>query len=130
MVCFSRLLSKAYESLFSVTATLCPTELSYSVIGAVSDDLERWRVSIPEPFRPGTPFQAAYLQGHLSMAVALRIRYHYYSTVIALCRLYLQVSAETRSVRQSESRKTLMNAAREIIELTRHIDTEPYTPIW
>lgn len=130
MVCFSRLLSKAYESLFSISATLRPAELSCTAIDVVSNDLEQWRVSIPEPFRPGSLFPSAGLQPHSSMEVALRIRYHYYSAVIALSRLDLQVSAERYKTRESESRMMLMNTARAIIELTRYIDAEPHTPIW
>ncbi|KAF2179550.1 hypothetical protein K469DRAFT_595365, partial [Zopfia rhizophila CBS 207.26] len=130
MVRFSRLISKAYEMLFSVSATLIPAESCHAATDTVNNDLECWRKSIPEAFRPGDPFQPTNFADHSSMAVALRTHYHYYSVVIALSRLSLHVDAETLSRRQSESTKALMNAARATIELTRYIDTEAYAPVW
>ncbi|KAH8645936.1 fungal-specific transcription factor domain-containing protein [Tricladium varicosporioides] len=130
MARFSRLISRAYEVLFSISATLDSTELSYAAIDSINDDLERWRKSIPEGFRPGDSFQLKHFLDHSSTTVALRVHYHYYSLVIALSRMSLHVDAETPSCRKSKSKNTLMNAARVIIELTRYIDTEAHAPIW
>ncbi|KAL1853347.1 hypothetical protein Plec18170_005344 [Paecilomyces lecythidis] len=127
---FSRLLSKAFEMLFSVTARMNSVESYYSAIDMTSDDLERWRNSIPEQFRPGLPFRAQHFVSSCALQVALRIHYYYYSGVIALSRLTLNVGAANPGPRESESKKALMNAARFIIELTRYIDAEAYTPIW
>lgn len=130
MVRFSRLISKVHEALFSVSAILNGPELSYAAIDTANDDLECWRKSIPEGFRPGDPFRPASFWDRSSMAVMLKTHYHYYSAIIALSRITLQVNTQKPSHRQSESKKALMDAARAVIELTRYIDTEAYTPIW
>ncbi|KAJ9266328.1 transcriptional regulator family: Fungal Specific TF [Paecilomyces variotii] len=127
---FSRLLSKAFEMLFSVTARMNSVEAYYAAIDMAGDDLERWRNSIPEQFRPGLPFRAQHFANSCTLQVALRIHYYYYSGAIALSRLTLNVGAANPGSRQSQSKKALMNAARVIIELTRYIDAEAYTPIW
>ncbi|KAL2012373.1 hypothetical protein VTN00DRAFT_5091 [Thermoascus crustaceus] len=127
---FARLLSKAYEMLFSVSATMNSVDLYYAAIDTVSDDLERWRSSIPKEFRPGEPFRPQHFMNPCSMQVALRTHYFYYNAVISFSRLTLHVGAERPGERQAESKKKLMNAARLIIELTRYIDPEAYTPIW
>ncbi len=130
MARFSRLISRAYEMLFSISATLNSTELSHAAIDTVNDDLECWRKSIPEGFRPGDPFRPTHFCDHSSLAVGLRIQYHYYSIVIALSRISLHVDANNASYRTSKSKKALMNAARVVIELTTYIDTEAHAPIW
>lgn len=130
MARFSRLISRAYETLFSISATLNSTETTYANIDAIRDDLERWRMSIPEAFRPGETFQMKHFPDHVSMAIAVRIRYHYESIIIALSRKTLHVEGENATARRSDSKNTLMNAARTVIELTRYIDTEAHAPIW
>ncbi|KAL1999955.1 hypothetical protein VTN02DRAFT_3740 [Thermoascus thermophilus] len=127
---FARLVSKAYEMLFSVSATMNSVDLYYAAIDTVSEDLERWRSSIPKEFRPGEPFRPQHFMNPCSMQVALRTHYFYYNAVISFSRLTLHVGAERPGERQAESKKNLMNSARLIIELTRYIDPEAYTPIW
>lgn len=130
MARFSRLISKAYEVLFSISATLNSTELSHAAIDTVNDDLEYWRKSIPDGFRPGDPFRPMHFGDHSSLSVALRVHYYYYSVVIALSRISLHVDTNSTSYRSTKSKETLMNAARVIIELTTYIDTEAHAPIW
>ncbi|KAN0096609.1 Fungal specific transcription factor domain containing protein [Hyaloscypha variabilis] len=130
MARFSRLLSRAYEVLFSISATLNSTEMCHAAIDIVNNDLESWRNSIPKRFRPGEPFQSEYFSEQSSMAVALRTHYHYYSVVIALSRISLHGDAGSTSQRQSKSKEALLNAARVIIELTRYIDTGDHHPVW
>lgn len=130
MARFSRLISRAYETLFSISATMNTAETTYANIDRTSDELDRWRLSIPESFRPGEPFQMKHFPDHVSMAVAVRIRYHYESIIIALSRKTLHVEGENASSRRSSSKNALMNAARTVVELTRYIDTEAHAPIW
>ncbi|KAF2179589.1 hypothetical protein K469DRAFT_730588 [Zopfia rhizophila CBS 207.26] len=127
---FSRLLSKAYESLFSVSATLNSQQTYFEAIDGLRDDLERWRSSIPDDFQPGKPFRPHSLLQPSSTLVALRIHYSYYNVLIVLSRLTVHISGQDESQRQSESMKTLLNAARSILDLTKHADLESYTPIW
>lgn len=127
---FSRILSKAYEMLFSVSATMNSVDVYYAAIDTVSDDLERWRMSIPKEFRPGEPFRPQHFMNPCAMEVALKTHYLYYNAVFSFSRLTLHVGAERSDERQAKSKRDLMNAARVVIELTRYIDPEAYTPIW
>ena len=87
-------------------------------------------MSIPETFRPREFFQIKNFPDHVSMAVAVRIRFHYESIVIALSRITLHLEGETSTTRRSASKNRLIHAARTVIELTRYIDTEAHAPIW
>lgn len=87
-------------------------------------------MSIPETFRPREFFQIKHFPDHVSMAVAVRIRFHYESIVIALSRITLHLEGETFTTRRSASKNRLIHAARTVIELTRYIDTEAHAPIW
>jgi hypothetical protein len=128
---FARLLSKMYEMLFSVSATLNSADAYRSAIELVKQELSHWRDSIVEPFRPGLPFRYRHLCGPSSMQIAIRLQFYYYSAIIAIARLDLSVnSLRQNESGQSENKRTLMASARAIIELTKYIDTEAYTPIW
>lgn len=129
MIRFARLLTKAFDALFSISATLSSTNTSRAAICMVNDDLERWRQSIPEPFRPGGSFHPTRFPNHVSMRVALRVRLYYCCAVIAVSRISLHFE-DSHSRQQAESKMALMNAARDVVELTRYIDAEPYTPAW
>lgn len=127
---FSRLISKAYDTLFSITATLVAADVTQASINTFNIELEHWRSSIPEEFRPGNSSDVLKFSDSTLMAVTVRVHYHYYSVVIALSRLSLNVQHEGSSHSVTESKKALLNAARVIVELTRYIDIEGYTPIW
>ncbi|KAH8590057.1 hypothetical protein B0O99DRAFT_599320 [Bisporella sp. PMI_857] len=129
MVRFSRLISKAYETLFSISATLAPPDEIQAAIDIFKIELEHWRISIPEQFRPGDSHVTKFL-GSSSIVVTIRVHYYYYSVVIALARLSLNLRLEESSRLVIESKKALLNAAQVIVELTRYIDAEAYTPIW
>jgi hypothetical protein len=126
---FSRLVSRAYETLFSVSARMKSPEQYFAAIDRVDADLEKWRNSIPNEFRPGEPFRPQHCTTSSSM-IALRAHFYYHAVVVALCRLTLHLGAGTSSARQEEAKKRLMRTARHVVENTRYIDAEPYTPIW
>lgn len=127
---FARLLSKMYEMLFSVSATLNTEETYRVAIDFVTDELSAWRDSIPEPFRPGLPFQNRTFGSPCSTDVKIKLHFHYHSALIAVARLELMLGSDTSGYRKNESKKVLIQSARSIIELTRYIDTEGYTPLW
>ncbi|KAL1982398.1 hypothetical protein VTN96DRAFT_1368 [Rasamsonia emersonii] len=127
---FSRLVSRAYDMLFSVSARMRSPDQYFAAIDRVDADLERWRNSIPEGFRPGEPFRPQNCKTASSMLITLRSHFFYYGVVVALCRLTLHVGAGSSSPRLEEAKKRLMHTARHVIENTRYIDAEPYTPIW
>jgi hypothetical protein len=127
---FSRLTSKAYDTFFSIGSTLTPSQWTQAVIDTYKVELECWRTSIPEEFRPSNPFQVSKFLNNASMAITLRVHYYYYSVFIALSWLSLNLQTGEPLLPMIESKKALMNAVRVIVELTRYIDTEAYIPIW
>ncbi|KAJ5604016.1 hypothetical protein N7537_006972 [Penicillium hordei] len=130
MCCFSRVLSKANDSLFSITATLVPSIAIMTLIDSLNGELERWKESVGEDFRPGTLLQQSGCLNSLSVAVKIRLSYHYYSAVIALARLKLSVASRETNTGKLPCEQVLLHASRSIVELTRYIDVETYTPIW
>ncbi|KAJ6064644.1 hypothetical protein N7499_013324 [Penicillium canescens] len=129
-ICFSRILSQAYASLFSVSATMNSLESYYSAIDQIEGRLERWRMAIPENFRPGLHPQFVTFSDPATKMPAMYTHFRYYSLVIALARLTLYLSANESSPRTEENKRALMTAARMVIELIQFVDTAPHTPIF
>ncbi|KAL3456124.1 fungal-specific transcription factor domain-containing protein [Aspergillus heterothallicus] len=123
---FSRILSIAYASLFSVTASTQSNSTLLASIDSVQTLLEEWRTSVPVEFRPKEPLQRQRVNDAAAKEIALRTHYYYYHIVIALSRLTLHVSHDV--ARSENAMRTLLDTARSVINLTRYIDVEPYTP--
>ncbi|KAB8263595.1 hypothetical protein BDV32DRAFT_161759 [Aspergillus pseudonomiae] len=126
----ARFLSRAYESLFSISATWNTEASYYRKIDTMNSLLERWRQSIPITFRPGEPFRAQSFHGSCETFIALQTHFYYHNACIALCRLTLHLGRYSDGPRQVAARKAIMQAARSIIELLRYIDMEAYTPVY
>ncbi|KAE8375731.1 fungal-specific transcription factor domain-containing protein [Aspergillus bertholletiae] len=126
---FARIMSQAYEVLFSISATQNSTETYYATIDYIQERLEKWRLAVPEAFRPGKTCPPQTFIDPVSKMVALQTHYSYYSLTIALARLTLQIGSDD-GVRQEGSRRSLMASARRIIELTQYIDKAPHTPLF
>ncbi|KAB8273783.1 cytochrome P450 [Aspergillus minisclerotigenes] len=126
---FARITSQAYELLFSITATQSSTETYYTRIDHVHERLEKWRLAVPDGFRPGESCSPQTFIEPVSKMVALQTHYSYHSMVIALARLTLQIGSDD-GARQEDSRRSLMASARRIIELTQYIDKAPHTPLF
>jgi hypothetical protein len=129
----ARILSKAYESLFSISATLNSTETYLKNIDSIRKDLEEWKDSLPPEFRPGPSLQQRDDIGPKSKFLTMKLHYSYYHVLIALSRLTLHVCrAESTELqgRLITSTSELMHSARSIINLTQNIDQAPYTPTW
>lgn len=124
---FSRVLSVAYETLFSVNAFMGPTASQLQAIDYVHELLEAWRVSIPLDFRP-LEKHTVRLSERRTRLVAVQTQYYYYHLIIALERLTLYLD-QANGARRSASKKNILLASRTVIELTRFVDIEPYTPI-
>jgi hypothetical protein len=122
-----RILSKAYQTLFSVSATMKTTEQYFAAIDAIKSDLSRWNYSIPAKFRPGMPFHPG--NGWETLAF-LRLHYMYHALNISLCRLELHVGVDQSTQRMNDTRKQLMNTARTVLDLTTFIELKPSTPMW
>ncbi|KAF3392026.1 hypothetical protein DPV78_010755 [Talaromyces pinophilus] len=127
---FARLVSRAYEMLYTVSATTKTPEEFYETIDMVYQDLEKWRLSVPKDLRPGDPFRPENCKSPWAITVSLRAHFFYSSLVMSLCRLTLHLGAGTESSRNEEAKKRLMYTARHIIGLTHYIDMQPHTSIW
>lgn len=88
--------------------------------------LEDWRKTIPEQFRPHEAHRPSIFRDLKSRNVAIQTNYYYFHLVIALERLTIHLDREGN---RQDSRRQLMNAARAVIELTKYIDVEAYTPV-
>jgi hypothetical protein len=125
---YSRVISVAYETLFSVSAFMGSTESQLQAIDCVHDLLEAWRLSIPLDFRPLEKQNVVRLSERRTRLVAVQTQYYYYHVIIALERLTLYLD-QTNGARRSASKKNILLASRTVIELTRFVDIEPYTSI-
>ncbi|KAH6670853.1 hypothetical protein F5X68DRAFT_141707, partial [Plectosphaerella plurivora] len=124
---FSRLLSITYEGLFSTTAAVRPASAQLSLLANVRALLEKWRTSIPMDFRPLEPLKRSRLTDPRSKSAALATHCYYLHLLMILERLALHLGKD--GIESSRcNKKSLLNAARTTIELTRFIDIEPYTP--
>lgn len=124
----ARILSIAYESLFSVSASTCPAASQLTALHNVRTSLEKWRMLVPVEFRPLEPLNSTRLVDPKTKKIALSTQYYYYHLVIAIERLSLRLGSE-QGVHPEECHSRLVQAAKTVIELTRFIDVEPYTPI-
>lgn len=125
---FARILSTTYEALFSVSASTRPAASHFAGIDNVRTSLERWRLLVPVEFRPQEPLHHTHLVDPKTKHIALSTHYYYHHLVIAIERLSLRLGGD-RGTHQEECHHRLVQTAKAVIELTRFIDVEPYTPI-
>ncbi|KAJ9614290.1 hypothetical protein H2200_002426 [Cladophialophora chaetospira] len=125
---FGRLLSKAQITLFSVSATSKSKAQYQEDLQIVRDELETWRLSIPSSFRPGERFYRAHFASSGSMMAALRTHLLYHNVAMVLCRVGLQIAGTNPDASPQDVRQIFMRSARQVIDLTGHIEVEPYAP--
>ncbi|KEF58315.1 uncharacterized protein A1O9_06241 [Exophiala aquamarina CBS 119918] len=125
---FGRLISKALTALFSVSATMKPRDEYQQDLQAISSQLETWRQSIPPLFRPGGRFARAHFSSPTAVIAALRTHFTYHNFVMVLCRLGLQIGVSDAGTSPFNPLETFMSSARRVIELTGHLEVEPYAP--
>ncbi|KEY71272.1 hypothetical protein S7711_02377, partial [Stachybotrys chartarum IBT 7711] len=140
LVRLSRLLSRAYTSLFSVGVSGNSNSYYRDVIDQLRVELEAWRTSLPDKgFRPGGTVRAQTVLEPLARSLALVLHYLYYSLLLTLSRttlVYLppsggpEVMAHEVTAKRSSNMKIILNGSRCILELTSMIEVEPYTNIW
>lgn len=83
---------------------------------------------VPVEFRPLEPLNSTHLVDPKTKHVALSTQYCYYHLVIAIERLSLRLGSDQGALPE-ECHSRLVQAAKTVIEPTRFIDVEPYTPI-
>jgi len=127
-----RLCSKTFHSLSAVNGAARPRKDYLSAIDVLSQDLRRWRDSVPVRFRPEMMKITSTTILPLSI---LRMHFTYYALLTSLCRLVVH-TVEMGGLQKSERRRMesakqrLMLASRAIIQLTTFIELKPYTPMW
>ncbi|EUC27735.1 hypothetical protein COCCADRAFT_110891 [Bipolaris zeicola 26-R-13] len=127
---YSRILSRAYDSLFSVSATLIPTEECFRRMDCINYELQSWLNSIPDSLRPGSSLHQHRSRPLYMQEMALRIHFSYYNLRICISRITLNRCPNKGSPRRSENEKCLLTTARAIIESTYMIAMNPFTPVW
>lgn len=135
MIQYARLISKAYTHLYSAGVSSRPTSYYLNVLEHLSEELEHWRLSIPDTgFRPRGLVKPHVLVEPRGRATSLMFHYLYYSLLLSLCRTtlwYIQRGEEGGMDSKGESlRVQITEAARAVLELTPMVDVEPYTQIW
>lgn len=121
-------MSLAYDSLFSVSASLNSPETYMAAITHVRDMLEQWKLSVPPEMRPGETQSLSQATTGAYKTAILHTHLTYYLVVVGLARLTLHVD-QTPGESVEFSKKNLMDTARACIELTRFVDIQPHTPV-
>ncbi|KAJ5197705.1 hypothetical protein N7449_008184 [Penicillium cf. viridicatum] len=124
----SRIFSIAYDSLFSVTASTQPAASLLLAVDHTHRQLEDWRQSIPLIHRPREVLQRPFLADMGIKEIIIRTHFYYFHLIIALERMSLHLSPVKQKA--DDSLHTMLNAATTVVELTRFIDVEPYTPVF
>ncbi|KAH8434126.1 fungal specific transcription factor domain-containing protein [Aspergillus melleus] len=127
---FSRILSRAYTTLFSISAMTHSVQSSRSSLSKIEEQVENWRMTVPVEFRPGCPVDLHRLPSLSVKTVILRTHFAYYALVIALSRLKLYLNSREPAAQFQEARCKLLNAARTVIEMTQYIEVASYTPLF
>ncbi|KAF3392675.1 hypothetical protein F1880_008625 [Penicillium rolfsii] len=124
----SRMFSIAYDNLFSVTASTQPAASLLQAVDRIEKSLEDWRQLIPPIYRPGEVQQRSILANIRMKEIVIRTHFYYFHFVIAIERMKLHLTPQRHKA--DESLRTLLKAAKTIVELTSFIDVEPYTPVF
>ncbi|KAK0647615.1 Sphingolipid C9-methyltransferase 2 [Lasiodiplodia hormozganensis] len=129
---YGRLVSRIYANLFAINAAGKPPAAYYAIIDELRGELEAWRSAIPERFRPGGAFRVRDYSGPPATTLAIFVQYLYFSVLLALSRgtLHVAKTNEEQGTRHQEAKKELMQTARRILELSRHIEVEPFSHVW
>ncbi|OQU99397.1 hypothetical protein CLAIMM_05033 [Cladophialophora immunda] len=126
---FCRILSYSYNQLFACGMPSRSEDFYSTEIDQIRCRLQHWVASVPERFRPGTVIRSRnFTKPHHNYAL-LQVHFLYYSLQIALSRLLVHVYADRRCAPVAESKLTLMNSARAIIETLQFVPPEASLPM-
>ncbi|KAF2021679.1 hypothetical protein BU24DRAFT_417317 [Aaosphaeria arxii CBS 175.79] len=124
----SRLLSRVYSSIYSVSARGRTQRYYLDVVRRLKSELENWRASIPLNLQPGQPIRPHCIPTTLAMNICVKLHLLYYTTMLHLNRVLLQL--EDQPTNESEAVASVMRTARSILDVTQFIEVQPYTPLW
>jgi hypothetical protein len=100
-------------------------------IDQLLEDLEQWRASIAEEFRPGYPAQFNFLRRPVHGTVKIWINYLYCSLKLILLRSRLQIdSSQGSGMGNTSHSEQLIEVSRSVLEIITYVDVEPSTPMW
>lgn len=123
------MISRIYERLFSVKARSLPKESRRTEATRAFEELENWKNSAPEDFRPGQPIRSHRLGKPQAVALAVQIHFYYYNVRIALSRISMLALALDPE-NQMHYKLTLTESARAVIDLVHLIHLEPFVLPW
>ncbi|KAL5586772.1 hypothetical protein FOBRF1_016642 [Fusarium oxysporum] len=121
--------SDIYQRLFSVKARSLSPELRQLEANRCLEELEAWRLSVPETFRPGIRFRSYQLGQPQAVYVAVQIHFSFYNIRIALARVCILAWIQDLE-EQMRYKLLLTESARSIIDLIHLIDLEPFVLPW
>lgn len=129
IISVSRLSSVACSRLFTATALRqLRSQLLYD-IDSIRESLESWCLSIPEHYRPGKPLRSRAIHSPGFLQATLQHHCWYHLLSIAVARLDAHLTLGRDATRHAQARKTLMQHARCIVNLTHHIPIDHSTPL-
>ncbi|KAH7216959.1 uncharacterized protein BKA55DRAFT_697668 [Fusarium redolens] len=127
----ARLLSRAMNTLFCPGVCHRGSQYFLMTIDQLLEDLEQWRASIADEFRPGYPSQFNLLRRPLHGTVGIWINYLYYSLKLILLRSRLQIdSCQGSELSKTSHSDPLIEVSRSVLEIVTYVDVEPSTPLW
>ena len=128
-VTLARMLSISYETLFSVKAAYNSAEQFCVGIRQVYAGLECWRMSIPKVFRPGESVDLHGVSPTLGR-ILLHQHFSYHSSLMAISRLAIHIGEPNVLSADGIGKRSLMQAARTVLELTRFTESKTWSSLW
>ena len=139
-----RLCSKVFKELYSVSTSCRPPDEIMATVNMLSQELSAWRDSTPMLLRPSQPITRSKIPICMvgNYSVVLPMMYWHLLCIIQRmsihCSSWLQPARERyqggealgQSLKMDSSSSLMIEAARTVVKLTEHLDTESYTPSW
>lgn len=126
---YSKILSRTYENLFSVNARHLSKKSIHAASDRVFEELESWRLSIPEEFRPGLPMRTHKLGSPMTTFLAIQLHFYYYNVRIGALRVVMQTCSDDTE-RYLSYREALAETAEGIADLVHLIPLEAFVSPW
>jgi hypothetical protein len=121
------------KRLYSARALDMKSEHLTDTASSLLHDLENWRIGVPNAFRPGSAFRPSALSGNLSLDEGMALHLGYHDMICAIHRRFsprFQRLGRNGSLGPLDGTPTHVEAAKQMILLTKHLDTQSYTPAW
>jgi hypothetical protein len=118
-----------YQRLFSVKARSLCQESRQLEASRCLEELETWKLSVPENLRPGLRLRSHRLGQPQAVYLAVQIHFSYYNVRIALERVCILAWAQDLQ-EQMRYKLLLTESARSTIDLVHLIDLEPFVLPW